>query len=287
MSPSQPKRTINSVVAQHLCLSCGTCVSICPQQAITMTESPGGLLLAEIDESSCNECGLCYRVCPGDHLTEGSLRAGEDPFVGPVIAAYCGQASDSRILQSGQSGGIATALLSYLMDMGQIDRAIVTRMPQDGLLRPQSIVATTPSELLSTQGSKYCPVALNSILRYISKVQISRTAIVGLACHFHGLRNMPQNRADGFIKIGLICERVMTFCAMDFLILKSDKPRHDVVSIRYKDKSLGGWPGDVGILDTSGNIIRVKQSIRHWCKGRFTPPRCYLCFDKMNVLADI
>ncbi len=287
MSRLFPENTVRTVVDQHLCLSCGTCVSACPQNAISMVELPCGLLVASVDESLCNGCGLCYRVCPGDHLTKGSLRAEEDPFVGPVITVYCGQASDSRILQNGQSGGIATALLSQLMETGQIDQAIVTRMPKDGSLRPIVSVATNRSEILPAQGSQYCPVALNTIFSAIPKEGYSKTAVVGLPCHFHGLRNLYPLQYNSLLKIGLICDRIMSFCAKDFFITKVGVSRKNIISIRYRDKALGGWPGDVGIEDGSGNTHRVKQSIRHWCKGRFTPPRCYLCFDKMNVLADI
>ncbi|HNZ36991.1 MAG TPA: 4Fe-4S binding protein [Candidatus Marinimicrobia bacterium] len=41
------------------CDLCGTCISVCPKDCITLTESR-----LIVDDSQCNVCQICVRVCP-------------------------------------------------------------------------------------------------------------------------------------------------------------------------------------------------------------------------------
>lgn len=48
------------MVDKKKCIGCGTCVSICPVDAINFN-SDG---LAEIDPEKCIKCGACEAACP-------------------------------------------------------------------------------------------------------------------------------------------------------------------------------------------------------------------------------
>lgn len=47
------------VVLNDRCDFCGTCVSVCPHDAITLSESHLFIIT-----DRCTECGLCVNVCP-------------------------------------------------------------------------------------------------------------------------------------------------------------------------------------------------------------------------------
>ncbi len=47
-------------VDEKACSGCGTCVSICPFEA--MSKDEGGV--AQVDERLCKGCGLCAASCP-------------------------------------------------------------------------------------------------------------------------------------------------------------------------------------------------------------------------------
>lgn len=282
--------TIESVVDGHLCTGCGTCVTICPRRAVSMRETAAGLLVATIDHAACNRCGLCAEVCSGSHLSTGLVSEFADPFTGDCVAAYVGFATDHQIRQSGQSGGVVTALLQYLIDSGRIDRAVVTEMPEDGSLRPQAKVASDHQVIGQSQGSKYCPVAVNAALKETNATQ-ERIAVVGLPCHLHGIRNLQvcnkrwQDRVS--ITIGLFCDRTLSYSAIDYLANSADLQRSEVTSIVFRDRSRYGWPGEVKLITNEGDMRYLPSAIRMEIKDIFTPIHCRLCFDKLNVLCDI
>ncbi len=46
------------------CTACGMCVSMCPQQAITLVAGDQGRRLAVVDDEHCIRCYCCQEVCP-------------------------------------------------------------------------------------------------------------------------------------------------------------------------------------------------------------------------------
>jgi len=279
---------IEEVVKNRLCLCCGTCAAVCPRDAIRMEETAVGLLHARVNDSACNNCGLCLKVCPGSHLEKGLLSPQTDPFRGNVISAYCGRANDENIRQNGQSGGIVTALLRHLLDSGVVSKAVVSQMPQDGSLRPRCIVTSQPDEIRKSQGSLYCPVALGSAAQKTIANSGEKIAVVGLACHLHGLENARTHlKNPSPVKIGLVCDRMLAYGAIDYLISKADVDRESVAFFQFRSKKFNGWPGDVCVRTKDGKDICVANKHRMTIKDFYTPVRCRLCFDKMNSLCDI
>lgn len=53
-------------VNREMCLKCGGCVTICPQDAIVM--SYGG---ANVIADKCSSCGLCIRFCSVGAIDNG------------------------------------------------------------------------------------------------------------------------------------------------------------------------------------------------------------------------
>jgi len=58
----KPKLNIDVSV----CLSCGGCVSVCPQDALYMKS-----LKANVDDEKCIKCGICIKTCPVGAIKEG------------------------------------------------------------------------------------------------------------------------------------------------------------------------------------------------------------------------
>ena len=46
-------------VNKEKCLSCGECISVCPNDAIFMIAGK-----ADVSKNSCVGCGICIKTCP-------------------------------------------------------------------------------------------------------------------------------------------------------------------------------------------------------------------------------
>ena len=53
-------------VIKGKCIGCGTCVAVCPVEAINYDEDGN----ASINKEICIKCGGCRGVCPVDAITE-------------------------------------------------------------------------------------------------------------------------------------------------------------------------------------------------------------------------
>ena len=54
-------------VISEKCTKCGTCVPVCPQEAISE-----GKERYVIDPEKCVDCGLCSDECPVEAISEGT-----------------------------------------------------------------------------------------------------------------------------------------------------------------------------------------------------------------------
>lgn len=279
------KRDITEVVDSYLCHSCGSCFSSCGHDCISYNQSPAGFLFPKIDYDSCTNCGLCFDVCPGEHFNKKLIdKTSEDPFIGNIEKVLVGKAEDKEIYLNSQSGGVTTALLKYLLDEKLVSAAVVTQMNELTLKSEPKIIKNS-SELLSSQKSKYVPTNLTSIIPDILKIE-GKVAIVGLSCHMHGLENLTGIRKklnDKLIKIGLICDRVMLYSAIPF----TEKiTKNSVTNFVFRDTSNTSYPGDISFQE-DGKLHIMDKKNRKNMKDFFTPTRCMLCFDKMNIYSDI
>jgi len=283
------KSNISSVTEEYLCNSCGACFASCNHGAISYLETKGGYVFPNIAEEICTQCGLCFEVCPGVHFNKTlSAKIPHDPFVGTILACEVGRATDEVIFSNSQSGGVATALLTHLFETGRIEAAIVAVMQKGTPPRGDVLLVTKPADLIQTQKSKYIPIPLLKAMPEIMHLQ-GGVALVGLPCHIHGLFNLmdiiPAYRKKQFYKIGLICDRVMTTVAMDFMGRKAtNKPMYNFV---FRDKQQRSYPGNPVVYTEAGEGIPLDASLRMSIKDFFTPVRCRLCFDKLNIFADV
>jgi ferredoxin len=54
-----------AVVNKDECVSCGTCVEECPEEAITLGDDE----IAVVNKDKCTECGTCVEACPSEAIS--------------------------------------------------------------------------------------------------------------------------------------------------------------------------------------------------------------------------
>lgn len=284
-------KDILSVVKGRLCCSCGACEFICPVNAIKIEETKGGFLYPTINKDLCNKCGLCRKVCPSIKLNfVKEQRKDFKSSEGNVLDSFVGISTNNEIYQNSQSGGIVTSILLYLLENNKIDYAITTEMKSGNPPRAIPKISKNIDELLQSQKSKYSPIPINTLFKEIDQVD-GKVAIVALPCQVHGIYNIleykPYLRDKIKIIIGLVCDRVMTNYAIDFLIDYSDISSSNEMNLIYRDKTINGYPGDIRIQSKGNNDELLESKFRMYIKNYFTPPRCRICYDKMNSFSDI
>lgn len=286
------KENISAVAKARLCNTCGACMGVCSSGAVHYEETAGGYYLPVADEAICVKCGLCYEVCPGVHFGDWFLsNMAQDPFAGCVLETFVGKASDRQLFDNSQSGGVVSAILLHALKTGVINGAVTVTMEAGNPPRPVARIVQDKQGIVQAQKSKYCPVPVLGFLKDLNSYD-GKLAVVGTSCQIHGLRNVldrkPNLKNRIAFTIGLVCERVLTYAALDYLVDKvcrADKGLPKQIS--FRDKTVSGYPGDVRVSLNDGQYFTLPAKKRIQIKDYFTPVRCRLCFDKMNVFADI
>jgi len=283
--------TLSEIVNNKLCNTCGGCFGICPSHAIGYQETIGGYFFPVVDEEACNHCGLCVDICPGAGFDPTLLaRLPNDPFSGHTLESYVGRVVNKKLFDNSQSGGIVSGLLSHSLKSGRIKGAVTTSMEFGMPPRPKVQVARNWQEIYQAQKSKYSPIPLLGFLNEFKKTY-SPVAVVGISCQIHGLCNilakLPKKQDNIAFTVGLVCDKVLTFAAMDYLVAKSRISKKDASLLYFRDKSVSGYPGDVHVFSANGSSVVMPSATRKRIKNYFTPARCRICFDKMNVFSDI
>ncbi len=278
---------VDDITNNHLCYGCGTCNTICNAQAIKMKFDEMGLLLPQIDDSICTSCGMCIKICPSFDLNNIQLSENSDFYIGNVISTYIGKSNDEIIFKNAQSGGMVTAVLKYLFEIGEIDAAIVCKVEYAEEYTSNAAIITSVSELYDCQKSSYVPVDICSAVKEIEKY--NTIAVVGTGCHIQGINALKHLKKIYKEKIkyslGLICDRTLCKTATD--VLYGDNFKAENKKLIWRDKSINYKNASLIIKTSDGKTKQIPNWQRFVLKDSFTNPRCRICFDKLNVNADI
>jgi coenzyme F420 hydrogenase subunit beta len=294
--PSQ-KQTIEEVVKSDLCTGCGTCVSICPDEAIELTKNnEKGIYIPKLNKEKCNNCGICYKVCPGHSVDFKQLnleifgKESNDVLIGNYLNCYTGHATDYDIRYNSASGGLVTQLLIFALEKGIINGALVTRMSEENPLEPEPFIARTKEEIIGASKSKYCPVPANIALKeMLESEDDEKFAVVGLPCQIHGIRKAElinkKLKEKIVLHVGIFCVCTINFLGSDFLLQRLKIERNNIKEIDYRGE---GWPGSMLIELKNGSKLFIPKSEYYDNRfGSFIPIRCTLCSDHACELADI
>jgi coenzyme F420 hydrogenase subunit beta len=212
-----------------------------------------------------------------------------DALIGTYRDCYIGHATDYDIRFNASSGGLISAVLTYALEEGRIDGALVTIMGKENPLEPQPFIATTAQDIISASGAKYCPVPTNIAIREILRKEGSY-AVVGLPCQIHGIRKAETTQKklkDRIVlHLGIFCNHTPSFWATRLLLTRLGVEPRQVAKIDYRGH---GWPGAMAVQlkDGSTKMLPQQDSWAFLGSDFFTSKRCLMCCDHTCELADI
>jgi coenzyme F420 hydrogenase subunit beta len=210
----------------------------------------------------------------------------EDPLLGYYRSLRVGQAISVETRQRGSSGGVVTALLTHLLEEGQIKGTVAVTMSKASPWRCEASLLTTVQELEGTAQSKYSMVSLDALLA-VARKEEGPFAVVGLPCHVHGLRRLQRLgsfREKFPLVIGLFCGLNVRPAATDYLIRKLGFEKEEVSHLEYRG---GNWPGGLLVRASDGREGFIPKAQYNYVNLLYIPRRCLVCPDLTNELADI
>lgn len=306
---------LNEIWQNEHCVGCGACAAICQEQIIELNFiAPKGIYKAGIPSNNlekCIDCSLCFETCPvvsrnayndKDISTPTTLSKLIDWLIGSCKGIYTGYAVDKNLRYECSSGGVATALLKYLLETKNIDAAVVATPIPDKPIRHRTCLVEKAEDIIKYKGSIYCQVDYSSIWQFIQKND-QRLAIMGLPCQLKAVDLFMATKGldtSKVFKIGLFCGGMTSHKALELLCKWANVNPDNVLNIRYRS---GGWPGrkmivtvcdikqptgtkEVVLFDRDASLFQ--RHLYNFCfGGPFFLNCCRKCGDQTAECADI
>lgn len=285
----QEKKTftdlVEDVVDKNLCVSCGTCVAVCPVNVIELEDGVPSLV------GDCIECGLCYANCPRtdfsvdamDEAIHGRTRRENERLTGVYRSVYAARTKREDIHVKAQDGGVVTSLLyQFLMDGG--DAVIVAGLEEDKIWVPKPVIARDVKAVVENAGTKYTSSpTLVGVKKAVKDEKLGNIAVVGTACQMRGLSKLTRGKSRNKrftdsvgLKVGLFCMETFNYGdLMDYLRSNGVDPGK-VTKFEIKKGRFYAHQGDE--VAHRARLKKVKALIR---------PCCHACDDFTSEFSDV
>ena len=287
----------DEVVTSGLCTGCAGCVVACPHDVLGYDDNEGVYKPFHLEEEGgpggCvhgdRGCTSCTRACPRFRAWEpeidqhlfGRVREA-DEVAGISKDIILARATDPKIAETGQDGGLVSAILIWALEHGYIDAALVSYLEGDGSTwKAVPGVARTRDEVLAAAGSRYTYSA--NTMAYAEAVAggAEKLALVGMSCQSSVPPVMTVRKAGKparrfVLNIGLLCSKTFDDAIFpELLEARYGLRREDIVKMNIKGV-LQVWTIDGGYHE-----IPLKE-----CHA-WTREGCKLCPDFAAEHADI
>lgn len=199
---------------------------------------------------------------------------------------YIGHAVDSGIRFKSSSGGITTAVVKYLFDVGYIQSFLDCRFKEEECRYEPCLIHDYKD--YHHVGSVYQDLDLLKYLKqHISDIK-GRILIVCSPCLVKAMRSILKRHGIESIIIDYFCSGQTlvegTYCYYKFIGIE----KKEVVNIRYRGN---GWPNGIEVCLRDGGRVFKDNYVEPWKtihqSGLFRPRRCYYCKHIESKDADI
>jgi len=282
---------IGEVLKKGLCIGCGVC-AFSDQIGKMVFSKKHDQNIPLLTNKNYND-KLALEICPGkgyNMLKEsGNLynHSHYDLELGYIYNQYAAFSNDKDVLKNASSGGIMSQIAIYLLEIKIVDRVLTTHFKFDSGVSTKCILAKNKTEILQSQGSKYCPVDVSEAIREI-KYHNYRVAIIGTPCQIAGIRNIQ--RYDNvfnqkiIITIGNFCGGIKKFNYINLVAKRKGINPLNIDFFRFRGN---GQPGSMFIKENTGKMVEIPYTKYAGLDGLSKHLRCHLCVDATGELADI
>lgn len=185
------------IIDKSKCCGCSACYNVCPKKAITMDSDNEGFLYPVINGDNCVDCGLCNKVCPVENKI---LPNSKQPI------AYAGKINDETIRIESSSGGVFSAIATYVLNNG----GVVFGAAFNDDFSVSHIAVETIDDLSRLRGSKYLQSSIDDTYTLAERFLKEGRLVLfsGTPCQVNGLISFLKKPYENLITQDLICHGV-------------------------------------------------------------------------------
>ena len=253
------------------CVGCGSCVSACPAQCLTLRCNNDGFWYPILDEVRCAKCGLCIQSCPV--LTQKEYSEYEKKV-------FAIQAKDEGVVEKSSSGGAFYLLASKIIKDGGYVCGV--EVDKDSKIR-HTIVADLEG-LDRLLGSKYVQSEIGEIYTSVQALLNSEKKVLfsGTPCQVSGLLSFLGKKYDNLLTVDVICHGVSSpYIWQRYIEYQENKHKSKVVNVSFRDKT-NGWKNygmrlSFGNGESYFNPMRNDAFLSQFIENLCLRETCYAC----------
>lgn len=216
------------VVQTEVCVGCAACVVACPHHVIEMEDFRPRMQDPTLGphncvhgEKSCSLCAMaCLRLDPAYDEIESVLfgrrrKHPSEPW-GMHKHLVLARATDPQVASRGQDGGVVTALMSWMLSVGEVEAVCLSKPSEATPWLDEPYLATQPEELVKGAGSRYTYCSTPLALKKAAEMRVKSVAVIGVSCESTAMREMAVEgikRWSRMVKFvgGLMCNETFKY----------------------------------------------------------------------------
>lgn len=256
------------------CCGCTACVSVCPQNCITMKPDDEGFCYPVVNPELCIGCDACEAVCPCRNRVS-------DP---PQPLAMAARAKDDILRRFSSSGGLFSLLATDVLNRGG---AVCGAVYDDEFEVRHAIVwDETGVELM--RGAKYVQSDLGDTFRQIRDLVDNGTPVLfsGTPCQTAGLKRYLGADADRVLLVAIVCHGVPA----PEIWRKNLRELGEVSDVRLRDKRQSWKHYATNYFVDGKELLRPVMDdpyMKGFLRDLYNRPSCTDCPAKTGGYADL
>lgn len=263
------------------CTGCASCISSCPQNAISMHLSGDGFCYPSIEQESCINCGLCGKVCP----VVGNFQK----FYPQKV--FLSWANDTKIRLNSSSGGVFSSIAENVLRR----KGVVCGATYDEQMNVRHTIIDTLEDLPKLQGSKYVQSIIGEVFPRIKQILQENRIVyfVGTPCQVQGLKSFLRKEYPNLITSDLICHGVPPGELFKAQIRQLERNHnYKVKDFKFRSKDRFGQGCDIKVVTEKGKSFYYNAELLPYFNGFWKNLTlrecCYNCkYSSVERVGDI
>jgi coenzyme F420 hydrogenase subunit beta len=267
---------------REYCTGCGLCGSVINKK---FTEDDKHFLYPDL---RIEDYEFCKAVCPAAGNAVNKYSNGT--IWGNIQHCCLGWSNDKNVRHRASSGGVITAICTYLLEEHLVDGIIQVKRDKNDQRKTVSVVSTTKEQVEACSGSRY--TTSSPLMDICAQIQDGKKyAFVGKPCDISSLRMLMNTKKYAWTEqilylFSFFCAGQPSLAANNKLLAALGcKEISECQELNYRGN---GWPGHASATLSDGKTNEMDYE-KSWMTilGRDVRKCCRFCADGTGEMADI